>query len=143
MTSDTPGGWSDSTRPRRRARIPMPSEIASLLKMQGLRAAYDARPPYQRNDYLGWIGRAVRPATRARRIERMVDELRAGEGYMGMAWTPRSSGRSESGMPSREPRRASQRYSEYAGRTRPAFRGRQDSTGVAGCGLRAEVSSPS
>jgi hypothetical protein len=73
----------------------MPTDIASLLNTQGLRAAYDARPPYQRNDYLGWIARAVRPATRARRIERMLDELRAGAGYMGMAWTPRSSGRSE------------------------------------------------
>ncbi|RLT41336.1 MAG: hypothetical protein DWI58_08915 [Chloroflexi bacterium] len=71
----------------------MPEDIEGLLDIQGLREAYDARPSYQRNDYLGWIGRAVRPVTRVRRIEQMVDELRAGEGYMGMAWAPRGARR--------------------------------------------------
>ncbi len=67
----------------------MPEQVAVILEEQGLRELYDARPSYQRNDYLGWIARGVRPETRARRLEQMLDELRAGEGYMGTPWKPR------------------------------------------------------
>jgi len=67
----------------------MSEQIAALLEREGLRTAYDARPPYQRNDYIGWIERAVRPQTRMSRIEQMLNELRAGSGYMGMPWSPR------------------------------------------------------
>jgi predicted amino acid-binding ACT domain protein len=56
---------------------------------KGLRAAYDARPPYQRNDYLGWINRAKRDDTRQKRLRQMLAELRAGEGYMNMPWRPK------------------------------------------------------
>ncbi len=72
----------------KRPRHPMPEDVARLLDSEGLRAAYDARPPYQRNDWLGWFADAKRPETRARRIDSMMAELRAGHGYMGMAWTP-------------------------------------------------------
>lgn len=48
--------------------------------------AYQARPPYQRNDYLGWIDRARRPETKARRLQQMLDELEQGDVYMKMAW---------------------------------------------------------
>lgn len=65
---------------------PMPDDIASRLDAAGLRAAYDARPPYQRNDYLDWIARAKRPETREKRLAQMLDELRAGDVYMKMAW---------------------------------------------------------
>ncbi|MBT8457710.1 MAG: YdeI/OmpD-associated family protein [Alphaproteobacteria bacterium] len=68
---------------------PMPPDIAALLDARKLRAAYDARPPYQRNDWLAWIGRAKREETRTRRIESMLSELEQGHGYMGMAWKPR------------------------------------------------------
>ena len=67
----------------------MPEDIRTVLVIEALLEAYEARPPYQRNDYLGWIERAVRPDTRARRLEQMLDELRTGEGYMGMPWSPR------------------------------------------------------
>ena len=67
---------------------PMPDEIAALLAARDLRAAYDARPPYQRNDWLGWIGRAKAAETRQRRLDSMLAELAAGQGYMGMAWHP-------------------------------------------------------
>lgn len=66
----------------------MPPEILAALESHGLKSAYDARPPYQRNDYLGWIARAKRDATRERRIEQMLDELRAGDRYMKMAYRP-------------------------------------------------------
>jgi len=55
-------------------------------------AAYRARPPYQRNDYLGWIDRAKRPQTKARRLQQMLDELEQGDVYMKMAWRARNDG---------------------------------------------------
>lgn len=67
---------------------PMPEDVDARLEARGLREAYDARPPYQRNDYLGWIGRAARPETREKRIAQMLDELEGGDSYMGMAWRP-------------------------------------------------------
>jgi uncharacterized protein YdeI (YjbR/CyaY-like superfamily) len=78
-----------------RARHPMPDDVAQVLDARGLRAAYDARPPYQRNDWLGWIAGAKRPDTRARRLESMLAELAAGKGYMGMAWHPQPKGKPE------------------------------------------------
>ena len=51
-----------------------------------MRAAYDARPPYQRNDYLAWIARAKRPETREKRVVQMLDELAGGTHYMKMKW---------------------------------------------------------
>ena len=73
----------------RRPPEPMPAEVADALDRRGLRAAYESRPPYQRNDDLGWINRAKRPETRTRRVQRMLDELAAGAGYMNMPWKPR------------------------------------------------------
>jgi uncharacterized protein YdeI (YjbR/CyaY-like superfamily) len=68
---------------------PMPDFVAEALDTKGLRAAYDARPPYQRNDYLGWINRAMRDETKEKRLRQMLEELQAGEGYMNMPWHPR------------------------------------------------------
>ena len=72
------------TRPRQA----MPDDVAATLATQGARGDYDARPAYQRNDYLSWIGRAKTGPTRARRIAQMVEELRTGGVYMGMAHAP-------------------------------------------------------
>lgn len=69
-----------------RSLYPMPEDIAARLDAAGLRAAYALRPPYQRNDYLGWIARANRPATREARIAQMLDELAGGTHYMKMRW---------------------------------------------------------
>lgn len=69
---------------------PMPDDIAARLTERGLRAAYDARPPYQRNDYLGWIARAKRPETREKRVVQMLDELAGGRLYMKMKWRPKT-----------------------------------------------------
>ncbi len=70
-----------------RARHQMPEFVAEALARHGLQAAYDARPPYQRNDYLGWITGAKRPATRERRLEQMLQELASGDVYMKMRWS--------------------------------------------------------
>lgn len=66
----------------------MPDDVAQALMDSGLRDAYDERPAYQRNDYLGWIARAARPETRARRVAQMLDELQKGGVYMGMVHAP-------------------------------------------------------
>ena len=64
----------------------MPEDIAALLAKRRLQSAYAERPPYQRNDYLGWIARARRAETRQRRIEQMLEELAGSELYMKMSW---------------------------------------------------------
>lgn len=78
-----------------RPREPMPLDVADALDTRGLRDAYDARPPYQRNDWLIRINAAKRADTRSKRIAEMLAELQAGEGYMGMAWRPARTGKQD------------------------------------------------
>ena len=70
----------------RRPRYPMPSDIVDELAKHELMDAYRARPPYQRNDYIGWINAAKRDDTRKRRIAQMLQELRQGDKYMKMPY---------------------------------------------------------
>jgi uncharacterized protein YdeI (YjbR/CyaY-like superfamily) len=65
---------------------PMPDDVKRRLEESGLNDAYSARPPYQRNDYLGWITRAKQAGTREKRIMQMLDELRDGGLYMKMKY---------------------------------------------------------
>ncbi len=51
--------------------------------------AYHSRPPYQQNDYLGWINRAKRDETKMKRLQQMLDELERGDRYMKMTWRGR------------------------------------------------------
>lgn len=76
----------DTSRMKREIH-PMPADIAAALKTTGLAGAYNARPAYQQNDYVGWIGRAQRPETRQRRIDQMLQELASGGVYMKMKWS--------------------------------------------------------
>ena len=78
--------FSKLTRPR----YPMPDFVKEALLERGLMEAYRARPAYQQNDYLGWIGRAKRPATVDKRLAQMLDELEAGDRYMKMPYRPRN-----------------------------------------------------
>ena len=64
----------------------MPDFVRQALEEQSLLETYAARPPYQRNDYVGWISRAKRDDTRQRRLAQMLDELRRGKIYMKMPW---------------------------------------------------------
>ena len=68
---------------------PMPPDVLRALTAAGLLAAYEARPAFQQNDYLGWISRAKKDATRQKRLEQMLEELERGDVYMKMAWRPR------------------------------------------------------
>ena len=72
--------------PLKRPLTPMAADIRRALEERSLRDAYDARPPYQRNDYLSWIERARSPETRQKRLQQMLDELAEGTHYMNMAW---------------------------------------------------------
>ncbi|MDE2696827.1 MAG: YdeI/OmpD-associated family protein [Chloroflexota bacterium] len=67
---------------------PMPEDVRLALEERGVRSEYDARPWYQRNDYLAWMRRAKRADTRARRLAQMLDELEQGGVYMRMTHAP-------------------------------------------------------
>ena len=68
---------------------PMPKKIRAALIGQGLLKLYNARPAYQRNDYLGWISRAKLEATKEKRLNQMLTELKQGDRYMKMRWNPK------------------------------------------------------
>jgi uncharacterized protein YdeI (YjbR/CyaY-like superfamily) len=68
---------------------PVPRNLKQNLETKGLWAAYLARPPYQRNDYIGWISSAKLEPARQKRTQQMFDELRQGDRYMKMKWNPR------------------------------------------------------
>ncbi|MEX0788058.1 MAG: YdeI/OmpD-associated family protein [Anaerolineales bacterium] len=76
-------------RPRKRPLHPIPAYVRQALRARRLWPRYRARPFYQRNDYVGWITRGVREATRQRRLEQMLEELAAGDRYMKMKYRTR------------------------------------------------------
>lgn len=69
-----------------RPRYPMPDFMREAIETRGLMDAYRARPPYQQNDYIGWITRAKRVETREKRLNQMLDELEKGGVYMKTKW---------------------------------------------------------
>jgi uncharacterized protein YdeI (YjbR/CyaY-like superfamily) len=62
----------------------MPEGIRTVLDEHELTEAFYERPAYQQNDYLSWITRAKLEATRQKRLDQMVSELRTGGVYMKM-----------------------------------------------------------
>ena len=86
-----------TTRRLTRPRHPLPGYVRTALVSSELMEAYKARPPYQRNDYIGWITRAKLPATREKRLAQMLDELRRGGVYMKMAYRPKRTAQYRSG----------------------------------------------
>lgn len=75
-------------RPRRPI-YSMPDYIKRELEGKGLIDAYRQRPPFQQNDYVGWITSAIQETTRQKRLEQMLDELQRGGVYMKMAYKPK------------------------------------------------------
>ena len=69
-----------------RTRHTMPDDIREALTERGLMDAYHARPDYQQNDYIGWIGRAKLEETKQKRLNQMLEELEGGRLYMNMNW---------------------------------------------------------
>ncbi|HEY9009459.1 MAG TPA: YdeI/OmpD-associated family protein [Devosia sp.] len=76
---------SPALRPLR-PREPMPEFVREALEKSGLREKYDARPAYQRNDYLLWINKVKRESTKYKHLAQMLEELETGGVYMGMKW---------------------------------------------------------
>ena len=79
-----------------RTRYKMPDYIHQALTERALMDAYHARSDYQQNDYIGWITRAKREATKEKRLAHtcpgcrcrgMLDELERNDVYMNMSWT--------------------------------------------------------
>ncbi|WP_244489076.1 YdeI/OmpD-associated family protein [Devosia sp. Root685] len=69
-----------------RKREDMPEFVRVALEERGLSEQYQARPPYQRNDYLMWINSAKQDATKQKRLGQMLEELEARYVYMRMDW---------------------------------------------------------
>lgn len=67
----------------------MTAFIKNALVVYDLMEAYQNRPPYQRNDYIGWITRAKLPVTREKRLNQMLDELKNDDRYMNMTYKAR------------------------------------------------------
>lgn len=67
----------------------MPKFIESALESYNLMQAYLTRPPYQQNDYIGWINQAKQETTKQKRLNQMLDELKAGNKYMNMDYRPK------------------------------------------------------
>ncbi len=78
--------FSNLTRPIH----PMPDFVLEALTERGLLTAFQKRPPYQQNDYIGWINRAKRFETKQRRLDQMLNELERGDLYMKMEYKPRT-----------------------------------------------------
>lgn len=72
---------------------PVPEYISKALESQNLTEKYNARPAYQRNDYIGWITRAKRQETVDKRLAQMLEELEGGGLYMGMRYNTDKPGR--------------------------------------------------
>ena len=69
-----------------RPRYEMPDFFRDAHTTHGVMDAYNARPAYQQNDYIGWITRAKLEATKQKRLNQMLDELKKGGVYMKMKW---------------------------------------------------------
>jgi hypothetical protein len=79
-------GMPKRPAPAKREKHPMPETVLQALESNKLIEAFQKRPPYQQNDYIGWISEEKRPATQAARLEQMLDELRCGGLYMKMPY---------------------------------------------------------
>lgn len=62
--------------------------VKDALLQAGLMDDYQGRPPYQQNDYLLWINSAKQEATKSKRLNQMLDELKRGGVYMKMEHPP-------------------------------------------------------
>lgn len=75
----------------------MPEKVRKALAEKGLMEAYHARPPYQQNDYIGWITRAKLKATQEKRLDQMLEELGRGDVYMKMRYLPKRVNKDKTG----------------------------------------------
>jgi hypothetical protein len=69
-------------------RQPMPGNVRAALEKRKLMEAYDARPQYQRDEYLKWVALAAGPQAKQKRLDQMLDELEKGGVFKGEPYTP-------------------------------------------------------
>jgi len=74
------------TRPEKE----LPEGLLAKLISNDLLEVYNKRPRYQRTDYISWIEKAVRAETKEKRTAQMIEELKNGDAYMGMAYNAKS-----------------------------------------------------
>ena len=74
--------------PLKRDIHPIPEFVTEALTQASLKAAYNERPAYQQNDYIGWINSAKRDETKQKRLRQMLEELQLGGVYMKMTHAP-------------------------------------------------------
>lgn len=70
--------------PSKNKTIPMRQEIKKILEKEKLMDKFKQRPFYQKRDYLNWVLQAKQEKTKQKRLNQMLEELRAGDAYMGM-----------------------------------------------------------
>lgn len=70
----------------------LPDYVVKALDENALWGQYRNRPPYQQNDYIGWITRGKREETRMKRLIQMLHELKSGDAYMGMKYNAKDRG---------------------------------------------------
>ena len=88
MPSEHPNPAATHKNSDRLVRPPQPMSdlVRTALVRRDLVDQYQARPAYQRNDYLMWINKAKLEVTKQKRIAQMLAELRSDDAYMGMTW---------------------------------------------------------
>ena len=88
MPSEHPNPAATHKNSDRLVRPPQPMSdlVRTALVRRDLVDQYQARPAYQRNDYLMWINKAKRAETMQKRLDQMLDELESGGVYMNMQW---------------------------------------------------------
>ena len=69
-------------------RQPMPGNVRAALEKRKLMEAYEARPQYQRDEYLKWVALAAGPQAKQKRLDQMLDELEKGGVFKGEPYTP-------------------------------------------------------
>ncbi len=71
---------SPAPRPKKKASLPIPEDLASALKKNvRARIAFAAFTPSKRRDYVEWLGEAKRDETRQRRLETAIEWIEQGK----------------------------------------------------------------
>jgi uncharacterized protein YdeI (YjbR/CyaY-like superfamily) len=66
--------------------LEMPEDVHQALEAGELLDVFAARPDKQRNGYIAWVAESRREVTRRKRIRQMLEELYAGDVYLGASW---------------------------------------------------------
>lgn len=80
-------GMSLKTEPEFKVHSAMPNFITDALNQCNLWERYNARPPYQQEDYIGWITGEKQEKIQQKRLYQMLEELKVGNAYMGMVYS--------------------------------------------------------